>query len=324
MIRRDNTALVRWIAMLCVFVMVVFALTGCGPGKTVEEIFTNLCTVPEASFKRQWARAMKTVESKGLQADWDALTSTASAYMDYLEMPELMDVCSLSKPEHIDTSSPYFKTVRAPIIKGLSPWFKEVIYKPGQFLDLSGTVWTPEQLEAFSKGREHLDRQEGDPIRILVMDTSRKIANKTSGIVDMFFTNGQLKSVLHDDISSRAKAIWDKLFHDIDKGRLLWTPYPEQADVQLAIEVSYPSAGRYSGQGAGANVCGCKVVLTMTNRITSEKSSQTFTNMPESSVRTTVGSTIVWMDLPDIEKNPKATAMTDELLRWFSDAQTVS
>lgn len=319
------TTVVRRIVMLCTLVLSVFALTGCGPGKTVEEIFTNLCTVPEARFERQWDKAMKTVGSRGLQADWDALISTASAYMDYLEMPELMEACSPRAPEHIETSSPYFTTVRDPIIRGLSPWFKEAIYKPSQFLDLSGTVWTPDQLEAFSEGRKHFDRQEGDPIRILVVDSSKQIASKESGIADMFFLNGQLKSILHEDVSSRARTVWDKLFHEIDEDRLLWTPYPEQADVQLTVEVSYPSAGRYSGQtGGGATVYGCKVVLIITNRITGEIINRTFTNMPGSSVKTTVGSNTVWMDLPDIEQDPKAAAMTDQLLRWFPDVQTVS
>lgn len=309
--------------ILSLLMAFLFAMTGCSTAKTAPEVFQSLCEVPEAAFEKKWNAAMKTVESKGLTDDWNQLTSTASAYMDYLDAPDLMEVCDPSDPKHPKTSSPFFEEIQRSVEKGLTPWLKDAIYTPGQHLELSGTVWLPAKLEAFAEGRGHMDRTPGDPIRVLVIDGSQKIATRDSGIMDMYWLNGNLRNKLHDDISDRARSVWSGLVGEAVGDAVFWTAYPELADVLLTIDVSYPAAGHYSGSATQASVFGCKLVVTAENAVTGESISRSFSNMPGSNTKAPIGSTIVWMELPDLRQDTKAAAFVQQLLSWFPDAQPV-
>ena len=311
----------RSIVNLCILLTFLFAMTGCSAAKTAPEMFQSLCEVPEAAFEKKWNAAMKAVKSKGLTDDWNKLTSTVSAYIDYLDAPDLMEVCDPSDPKHPKTSSPFFEEISRSVENGLTPWLKDAIYTPGQHLELSETVWLPAKLEAFAEGRDHMDRTPGDPIRVLVIDGSQKIATRDSGIMDMYWLNGNLRSKLHDYIFDRARSVWTSLFAETAGDTVRWTAYPELADVLLTIDVSYPAAGHYSGSMTQANVFGCELVLTAENVVTGESITCSFSNMPGSKTKAPIGSTIVWMELPDIRQDTKAAALVQQLLSWFPDAQ---
>ncbi len=309
----------RSIVNLCILLVFLFAMTGCSAAKTAPEIFQSLCEVPEAAFEKKWNAAMKAVESKGLTDDWNKLTSTVSAYIDYLDAPDLMEVCDPSDPKHPKTSSPFFEEIQRSVENGLTPWLKDAIYTPGQHLELSGTVWIPAKLEAFAEGRGHMGRNPGDPIRVLVIDGSQKIATRDSGIMDMYWLNGNLRSKLHDDIYDRARSVWTGLFAEMVGETVRWTAYPELADVLLTIDVSYPAAGHYSGNATQASVFGCKLVVTAENAVTGESITRSFSNMPGSKTKAPIGSTIVWMELPDLRQDTKAAAFVSRVLQWFPD-----
>ncbi len=141
--------------------------------------------------------------------------------------------------------------------------------------------------------------------------------------MDMYWLNGNLRSKLHDDISDRARSVWSGLFGEAVGDTVFWTAYPELADVLLTIDVSYPAAGHYSGSATQASVFGCKLVVTAENAVTGESISRSFSNMPGSNTKAPIGSTIVWMELPDLRQDTKAAAFVQQLLSWFPDAQPV-
>ena len=317
--RKANRSIAYLLALLTALLAFLSALTGCSAAKTAPEMFQSLCEVPEAAFEKKWNAAMKAVESKGLTDDWNKLTSTVSSYIDYLDAPDLMEVCDPSDPKHPKTSSPFFEEIQRSVENGLTPWLKDAIYTPGQHLELSGTVWLLAKLEAFAEGRGHMDRNSGDPIRVLVIDGSQKIATRDSGIMDMYWLNGNLRSKLHDDISDRARSVWTSLFAETAGDTVRWTVYPELADVLLTIDVSYPAAGHYSGSMTQANVFGCELVLTAENAVTGESITCSFSNMPGSKTKAPIGSTIVWMELPDLRQDTKAAAFVNRVLQWFPD-----
>ena len=317
--RKANRSIAYLLALLTALLAFLFALTGCSAAKTAPEMFQSLCEVPEAAFEKKWNAAMKAVESKGLTDDWNKLTSTVSAYIDYLDAPDLMEVCDPSDPKHPKTSSPFFEEIQRSVEKGLTPWLKDAIYTPGQHLELSGTVWIPAKLNVFSEGRDHIDRNPGDSIRVLVIDGSQKVATRDSGIMDMYWLNGNFRSMLHDNISDRARSVWSGLFAETAGDAVRWIAYPELADVLLTIDVSYPAAGHYSGNATQASVFGCKLVVTAENAVTGESITRSFSNMPGSKTKAPIGSTIVWMELPDLRQDTKAAAFVSRVLQWFPD-----
>ena len=183
------------------------------------------------------------------------------------------------------------------------------IYTPGDDLSQSTELWLGADLDAFGYPDTVPERQEGDPIRVLVADYSEIIGIDKVGMEDM---DRQYSA----QINNRVNDLLKRFFAGEElAGRFRLVTDPAQADVILTITTSYPFAGNYGPTGA-VKVYHCYVDVWIWQVGTDDTASFTYQREAENTITASIGATVVWKSLPDEFDNEVGRT----ILTWFPDA----
>ena len=127
-----------------------------------------------------------------------------------------------------------------------------------------------------------------------------------------------LGGITSDDDSMTSRMMtWRHLIEDESEGMLMFVPDPDEADILITVNETYPFYADYYGAGRTIEGYSCRVEMTAcqltdpTNIITVAKQ-----NDPEDSV-TTSGGARFWEDPPDFEGSSQITELVQAMLDWY-------
>lgn len=179
--------------------------------------------------------------------------------------------------------------------------------------------------ELLSTYTEHIDaereriaaanaHQNGDPIRILILDESDTVRGDTI-TADLLMNTDKRERIL-----SRAEEVWN-IFPTYHKGDFDVTSYPDLADVIIELNVSYPYAGRYYySDGTPADVYNTVMDVTAIDTRDDTTASVRFSHIAGDTVSVS-GGTEIYMYVPrasEEEWASDAAAFADQVFAWYA------
>lgn len=120
-----------------------------------------------------------------------------------------------------------------------------------------------------------------------------------------------------DDSMTSRMMTWRHLIEDESEGMLMFVTDPDEADILITVNETYPFYGDYYGGGKTVEGYSCRVEMTAcqltdpANIVTVSKQ-----NDPEDSV-TTSGGARFWEDPPDFEGSSQITELVQAMISWY-------
>ena len=289
---------------------------------TVYDMLKALNNASEEDFEGLWEACQKKITEKRMSDKWDELCEAYSCIIDGYYQSELsrlreeygLILFDYASDFHegssvdVETLAQYLETNPASVT------IAERIYRPDSHLALDGTLWLPDEYKAVKGKKKLTERNDDDPILVLVVDYSKTIWNETIK-----------RSMLLEDpdtaerMVDRAEEMIYGLFIDYSDIVSL-TSYPELADVILEIRAEYPYAGKYYySDGTPAKVWNTSITLKAINQRGKGETSATFKNNAGDTV-SVYGGTEIYMEEPDLrddEYSGKAEKFAKTVLSWF-------
>lgn len=290
----------------------------------VTEMFSVLNDAPDEDFEGLWNACQKKINEKSLTDQWNTLCEVVSASINQegKALTRLRDEYGLklfatkssSNKFYRDVTSSYKNVIKYIEENEVNPLLYEKVYRESAYPDVGGTLWLPAEYKEATKSLKRAERNDGDMIRILVIDYS-----------DTIWTNPISRDLLLEDTKysermiERAEIILNGLFSSVS-GKICFTSYPELADVVFEIRTEYPFAGQYRyTNGSIASVWNLSMEVTAVNMRGKGEVSATFENKAGTSISSKGGSKI-YMRVPDVTKDAyrdKAENFTNTVLSWF-------
>ena len=295
------------------------------------DLIRELNGADPAEFETLYTEAMEKIERQGLAEDWASVCRAASAYLDYAGDEYLFDVgenyrfYSAYGPSYPDLPEDvYFSNIRRALdADGLDTPFMERIYTPGNKAKLSAVLWPRTSISKRGYPETAPAREDGDPIRVLVVYLGDTVIVDREGIVT--FTPSSLETAVED-----VTKLWDQFFAGIEGASLRDASFPpdegeplprvqivgdpDEADVILRYDLEYPLAGAY-GLNGQVSVYNCHVQVSIRKADDSDYLRFTYEHNAGETVTARSGSANVWIHIPSDIDNEIGTT----ILSWFPD-----